>query len=148
MPQLEKTHETSPSTRDEARFPALCAEQFHVPNQTFKEPQFALWNYRDTQRTLSQDEKNSDVTSGTQNSSMYLETGVSGNLCSFLKEVKPLVLYDVEHRTAMEPMKGKWASSRVDLGYTELFCIPEETAVFLSSSDSGLGDSLVFHQAH
>ena len=25
----------------------------------------------------------------------------------------------------MEPMKGKWASFRVDLGYTELFCIPE-----------------------
>ena len=25
----------------------------------------------------------------------------------------------------MEPMKGKWASSRVDLGYNELFCIPE-----------------------
>ena len=25
----------------------------------------------------------------------------------------------------MEPMKGKWASSRVDLGYTEPFCIPE-----------------------
>ena len=25
----------------------------------------------------------------------------------------------------MEPMKGKWASSRVDLGYTELFCFPE-----------------------
>ena len=25
----------------------------------------------------------------------------------------------------MEPMKGKCASSRVDLGYTELFCIPE-----------------------
>ena len=25
----------------------------------------------------------------------------------------------------MEPMKGKMASSRVDLGYTELFCIPE-----------------------
>ena len=25
----------------------------------------------------------------------------------------------------MEPMKGKWASSRVDLGYTELFCISE-----------------------
>ena len=25
----------------------------------------------------------------------------------------------------MEPMKGKWASSRVDLGYTEQFCIPE-----------------------
>ena len=25
----------------------------------------------------------------------------------------------------MEPMKGKCASSRFDLGYTELFCIPE-----------------------
>ena len=25
----------------------------------------------------------------------------------------------------MEKMKGKLASSRVDLGYTELFCIPE-----------------------
>ena len=25
----------------------------------------------------------------------------------------------------MQPMKGKWASSRVDLGYTDLFCIPE-----------------------
>ena len=25
----------------------------------------------------------------------------------------------------MEPMKGKWASSRVDLRYTELFFIPE-----------------------
>ena len=48
----------------------------------------------------------------------------------------------------MEPMKGKWASSRVDLGYTELFCILEVTAVFLSSCDSGLGESLVLHQAH
>ena len=49
------------------------------------------------------------------------ETGVSGNLCSFLKEVKPLVLYDVEHGIAMEPMKGKCGSSRIDLGNTELF---------------------------
>ena len=48
----------------------------------------------------------------------------------------------------MEPMKGKWASSRVDFGYTELFGIPEVTAVFLSSCDHGLWDSLVFHQAH
>ena len=51
--------------------------------------------------------------------------GVSENLCSFLKGVKPLVLYSVKHGIAMEPMKGKRASSRVDLGYTELFCIPE-----------------------
>ena len=34
-------------------------------------------------------------------------------------------MYSVEHGLAMEPMKGKWASSRIDLGYTELFCIPE-----------------------
>ena len=46
----------------------------------------------------------------------------------------------------MESMKLKWASSRVDLGYTEVFCIAEVTTVFISSSDSVLGDSLVFHQ--
>ena len=68
-------------------------------------------------------------------------TGVSVNLCIFLKDVKPLVLYDVEHRIAMEPMKGQWASSRFDLGYPDLFCILEVTAVFFSSCDSGLGDS-------
>ena len=51
--------------------------------------------------------------------------GVSENLCRFLKEVKSLALYSVEHRIAMEPMQGKWASSKVDLRYTELFCIPE-----------------------
>ena len=64
------------------------------------------------------------------------------NLYSFLKEVQPLALYDVEHGTAMEPMKGKWASSRVDLGYTELVCIPEVTAEFPSSCDIGLGTLL------
>ena len=31
----------------------------------------------------------------------------------------------MEHGIAMGPLKGKWASPRVDLGYTELFCIPE-----------------------
>ena len=66
-------------------------------------------------------------------------TGVSVNLCIFLKEVKPLVLYDVEHRIAMEPMKGQWASSRFDLGYPDLFCILEVTAVFFSSCHRDLG---------
>ena len=28
------------------------------------------------------------------------------------------------------------------MGYTELFCIPDVTAVFLSSCDSGIGDAL------
>ena len=70
------------------------------------------------------------------------------NLYSFLKEVKPLVLYDVEHGIAMEPKKGKCASSRFDLGYTDLFCIPEVTSVFFSSCDRCHVDSLVFHQEH
>ena len=48
----------------------------------------------------------------------------------------------------MEPMNGKWASFQVELGFTEVFCIPKVTAVFLSSFDSFLGDSLVFRQAH
>ena len=61
-------------------------------------------------------------------------------------EVKSLVLYDVEHGIAIEPIKGKWASYRGDLGYTELFCIPELTSVFISSGDTILRGSLVFHQ--
>ena len=54
----------------------------------------------------------------------------------------------MEHRIALEPMKGKWASSRVDLGYTVVFCIPEVTSVFFSYFGSVLGDSLLFHQAN
>ena len=72
--------------------------------------------------------------------------GVSGNLCQFIKEVKPLVLYAVEHGIAMEQRRGKWASSCVDFGYTKLFCIPEVTSEFISSSDSFLAESLVFYQ--
>ena len=68
------------------------------------------------------------------------------SVVSSRKEVKPLVRYFVENGIAMEPMKGKWASSRVDLRYTELFCIPELTSEFISYCDSVLGDSLVFYQ--
>ena len=46
----------------------------------------------------------------------------------------------------MESMKGKWASSLVDLGYTELFCVPEVSSVFISPCDSVLGDSVVSRQ--
>ena len=38
--------------------------------------------------------------------SYRFEAGVSENLCRFLKEVKPLVLYSVEHGIAMELRKG------------------------------------------
>ena len=75
--------------------------------------------------------------------SYRLEAGVSVNLCSFLKQFKPLALYGVEHGIAMEQMRGKWASSCVDFGYTELFCIPELTSEFISSCDSVRLDSLL-----
>ena len=52
----------------------------------------------------------------------------------------------MEHRIAKEQMKGKWASSSVYFGYTDLFCIAELTSEFISSCDSVLGDSLVFYQ--
>ena len=51
--------------------PALSAGQFGVPNQTFKDPRFASRNSRESPRTLSEDEKSTDVASGTQKSSMY-----------------------------------------------------------------------------
>ena len=41
---------------------------------------------------------------------LYL-SGVSGNLWSFIKEVKTLVLYLVDRGMLMEPMQGKLASS-------------------------------------
>ena len=47
--------------------------------------------------------------------------GVSGNLWIVVNDVKPLVVYDVECEMAMDSMKGKCASSRVDLGYINLF---------------------------
>ena len=55
--------------------------------------------------------------------------GVSGNPGSFPKEVKPLVLYDVERGIALKPMQGNWLSFQVDLGYPELFHIPAVTSV-------------------
>ena len=72
--------------------------------------------------------------------------GVSGNLSRFLKEVKPLVLYAVEHGIAMEQMRVKWASSCVNFSYTDLFCITALTSEFISSCDRVHGNSLVFYQ--
>ena len=74
--------------------------------------------------------------------------GFSGNFWILLKDVMQLVLCDVECEMAMDSMKGKCASSCVDLGYTNLFCIPEVTSVFFSCCDSVLGDSLEFHQGN
>ena len=51
----------------------------------------------------------------------------SGNLWSCLQEVKPLIVFDGEHGVALEPMQRNWASSRVDLGYTDLFLVAAVT---------------------
>ena len=80
--------------------------------------------------------------------SYRLEMRVSGNLWIVVKDVKPLVVYDVEWEMAMDSMKEKCASSWVDLGYPNLFCIPEVTSVFFSCFDRVLGDSLQFHQGN
>ena len=51
--------------------PKFRAEEFCVPNQRRKEPGFSWWNWRESPRTLSQQEKNTDVTSGMQNRLVY-----------------------------------------------------------------------------
>ena len=43
--------------------------------------------------------------------SSKLETGVSGNLLICLKEIKPLVVFDVKRGIALEPMQRNRASS-------------------------------------
>ena len=80
--------------------------------------------------------------------SYRLEMGVSGNLWIVVKDVKQLVVYDVECEMAMDSMKGKCASSWVHLGYTNLFCILEVKSVFFSSCDSVFEDSLQLHQGN
>ena len=47
--------------------------------------------------------------------------GDSGNLWIVVKDVKPLVLYDVECGMAMETMQGKCDSSSIVLVYTNFF---------------------------
>ena len=49
---------------------------------------------------------------------------------------------------SMDSMKGNCASSCVDLGYTNQFCVPEVTSVLFSSCDSVVVDSLEFNHAN
>ena len=51
--------------------PAYHAVEFRVPNQRRKEPRFPSWNCRESPRTLSQQDKNTDVTSGMKNRLVY-----------------------------------------------------------------------------
>ena len=55
--RLPPRHEMRPNS------PALHAEQLRFPNQTHKDPRFAWLNSRESPTRLSQDEKNTDVTS-------------------------------------------------------------------------------------
>ena len=57
-------------------------------------------------------------------------------------------MYDGERGIALEPMHGNWVSSRVDLGYTELFHITAVTSVSFQNCEGVLGDSLGSHQAN
>ena len=61
---LQRRHEMRPDS------PALRAEQLCFPNQTHKEPRFAWLNSREYTTTMSQEKKNTDVTSGMQNRSV------------------------------------------------------------------------------
>ena len=74
--------------------------------------------------------------------------GVSGNRWIVVKDIKTLVVYDVECEMAIDSVKGKCASSCVDFRYTNLFCIPMVTSESFSCCDSVLGDSLQFHQGN
>ena len=52
-------------------FHALHAEQLRFNNQTHKDPRLAWLNSRESRTRLSQEEKNTDVSSGTQNWLVY-----------------------------------------------------------------------------
>ena len=57
-------------------------------------------------------------------------------------------MYDEVRGKVMELMQGKLASCQIDLGHTDLFCVPEVTSVFFSSGDSVVMDCLEFNQAN
>ena len=61
--------------------------------------------------------------------SSLIQMGVSRNPWSCLKEVNPLVVYDVESGMALEPLQGNMASFPLDLAYTCLFRVRAVTSV-------------------
>ena len=79
-------------------------------------------------------------------------SGVLGLSVETLQGLRhPFILW-YERWACMKPLQGKFEAktqspshipiSWVDLGYTNLFCIPEVTSVFFSCCGSVLGDSL------
>ena len=55
-------------------------------------------------------------------------------------------MFDGEHGMALEPMKGIRASSRDDLGYTELPRVVAVTSGFFSTCDGVPADSLEYNK--
>ena len=55
---------------------------------------------------------------------------MSSGISVCLKEVKPLVVYDVQQGIALEPVEGNRMSFHIDMGYPKLFYIPAVKSVF------------------
>ena len=64
--------------------PELRAEQYRNPNQTCKEPRFSWLNMREFPSTLSLHERNTDVTSWKENSSVYPKSTWDEALFTFI----------------------------------------------------------------
>ena len=79
--RLHPRHEIRPDS------PALHAEQFRFHNQTHMEPRFAWLNSRESPTRLSQEEKNLDVTSGTQNWLVYPKSMQDEAHYSFIESI-------------------------------------------------------------
>ena len=47
---------------------------------------------------------------------------------------------------ALEPMQWNWTSSRVDVGYMELFRVASVTSGFIQTCEGVLWDALEFHK--
>ena len=86
--RLPPRHEMRPDSS------AVHAEQLRFPNQTHKDPRFAWLNSIESPTRLSQDEKNTDVTSGTQNWLVYHKWNQDEAHFPFIESI------DVSHSTS------------------------------------------------
>ena len=98
-------HEMGPDS------PALHEEQLRFPNQTHKEPRFAWLNSRESTTRLSQDEKNTDVTSGTQNWLVYPKSTQDEAHFPFI-EAKPSSIPHHIQQVAWHPLQQSRDSLR------------------------------------
>ena len=88
---------------------ALHAEQLCFPNPTRKEPRFAWLNSRESSTRLSQDKKNTDVTSGMQNWLVYPKSTQDEAHFPFIESI------DISHSTSYTTWWHPLQQSRVSL---------------------------------